>query len=725
MQIACGGSFSMALTDTGEVFVWGWGEQGQLGLGTTSMARYPEEITALHDKGVTFVTACGSHAIALTRNGEMYAWGSATNGQLGIKTSQSSFTTPTLVEAFAGKQIRNVACAGGIRAGHSIISLEVGDGPSGYQASTFVPAAKPAAEEEEEEAARSPQEVKERKKKKKEEKEKKKKASRTPGLAAGTMMKKMKEVVESTESQIISIQKDKDKIEIELDKLTKEKLAMGQQMARACGAAALSEDAAHAEACQVEVAKCETKLKKVSDSFFKNQKKRDGCEEKEHAKRKEFFDMMSTMKTQQESQKKKREATVQASIDKNHKEQKQAGKEIEKARESLAPLDQGLQERKDAVEEKNADKYRELHEQQEFMSQLEQQITGLGSELQELKDLVEAKQVEYDARCSTMHESIEKSLQIEDALQEEASEEIKLMKDAQTVRDQAKGFLDEAYARDDKLRAEASSMHKATTEFEERSVWVAGLIADTEQHLAKLATRAEVREGLLPQCKSSMLSGGEQSETEPGPSREEELSARLQTAEGELQRLTAEHAQAQQSFEEIEYRANHGSDQLAALHAQKAAAVSARNFKEATALSQQIRSLTDSSDTDTGSLEQAMMALGEIEEKMGAKKQELEAVQLELMSLEQSAGGEDEPEGCKKLRELLVQANRSGQAYMAAFLDAELAVVLACTQAAQGYPEQEWETALRTSHYKAAAVEEESSDEEENEAPPDLLNMWE
>jgi alpha-tubulin suppressor-like RCC1 family protein len=125
MQVACGGSFSMALTDAGDVYTWGWGEQGQLGLGTTSMARYPEEVASLSGKGVSFIIACGSHAIAITRMGEMYAWGSAVKGQLGIKTSQSSFTTPTVVDAFVGKHIRNVACAGGIRAGHTVVSLEV------------------------------------------------------------------------------------------------------------------------------------------------------------------------------------------------------------------------------------------------------------------------------------------------------------------------------------------------------------------------------------------------------------------------------------------------------------------------------------------------------------------------------------------------------------------------------------------------------------------------
>ena len=38
LQVACGGSHTIALSDVGDVYVWGWGKDGQLGLGqwTTS-----------------------------------------------------------------------------------------------------------------------------------------------------------------------------------------------------------------------------------------------------------------------------------------------------------------------------------------------------------------------------------------------------------------------------------------------------------------------------------------------------------------------------------------------------------------------------------------------------------------------------------------------------------------------------------------------------------------
>jgi hypothetical protein len=74
---------------------------------------------------------------------------------------------------------------------------------------------------------------------------------------------------------------------------------------------------------------------------------------------------------------------------------------VEKLRNKLAPLDFSLEQSKAAVEEKNKDKYADLHAQQESMAQLEKQISVLGSELQDLRDLLMAKEMEV--LCRTTH----------------------------------------------------------------------------------------------------------------------------------------------------------------------------------------------------------------------------------------------------------------------------------------------------------------------------------
>ena len=138
--MGCGGSNTVALCDTGEIYVWGWGEQGQLGLGSTTMTRYPTLLEDLLDKGstpyllelvgwltgrpgVTDLLICGSHSAALTRTGELYCWGSSTAGQVGHDTSTAIYDTPKLVEHFRTDTVEDIAVSGGIRAGDRSATL--------------------------------------------------------------------------------------------------------------------------------------------------------------------------------------------------------------------------------------------------------------------------------------------------------------------------------------------------------------------------------------------------------------------------------------------------------------------------------------------------------------------------------------------------------------------------------------------------------------------------
>lgn len=86
VQISVGGYHNLALTDTGVVFAWGAGGNGQLGGGGTPRSvPQPEPVKALLDMGVqaNFI-ACGiSHSIALGRDGKMYVWGRNSAGQCG------------------------------------------------------------------------------------------------------------------------------------------------------------------------------------------------------------------------------------------------------------------------------------------------------------------------------------------------------------------------------------------------------------------------------------------------------------------------------------------------------------------------------------------------------------------------------------------------------------------------------------------------------------------
>lgn len=67
--------------------------------------------------------ACGlKHSIALTNNGELYAWGSNSDGQLGVGSNTKMELVPKLVHSLAAVPIAFVTCGGY----HTIIILKSG-----------------------------------------------------------------------------------------------------------------------------------------------------------------------------------------------------------------------------------------------------------------------------------------------------------------------------------------------------------------------------------------------------------------------------------------------------------------------------------------------------------------------------------------------------------------------------------------------------------------------
>ncbi|MDG0810439.1 RCC1 domain-containing protein [Cohnella rhizosphaerae] len=87
--ISAGTDFSLLLTEDGDVYSFGLGVNGQLGLGGAGEAeiRYtPVRISALdaENKRIRQIEAGGSHALLLTEDGEAYAFGLNGFGQLGL-----------------------------------------------------------------------------------------------------------------------------------------------------------------------------------------------------------------------------------------------------------------------------------------------------------------------------------------------------------------------------------------------------------------------------------------------------------------------------------------------------------------------------------------------------------------------------------------------------------------------------------------------------------------
>ncbi|XP_034033558.1 RCC1 and BTB domain-containing protein 1-like [Thalassophryne amazonica] len=97
--VACGSHHSVALTVDGEVFAWGYNNCGQIGSGSTANQPCPRHVScSLQGKTVTSITCGQSSSVALVDNGEVYGWGYNGNGQLGVGNNGNQLTPCRVTE---------------------------------------------------------------------------------------------------------------------------------------------------------------------------------------------------------------------------------------------------------------------------------------------------------------------------------------------------------------------------------------------------------------------------------------------------------------------------------------------------------------------------------------------------------------------------------------------------------------------------------------------------
>ncbi len=101
--IAAGDNFSLALLNTGHVVAWGYNGYGQLGNGSTDGNTHPTPTVVHVITNAVSLAASGDHALALTKDGRVWAWGYNGYGQTGDGTFGNNTTTPVLVVSLLPK----------------------------------------------------------------------------------------------------------------------------------------------------------------------------------------------------------------------------------------------------------------------------------------------------------------------------------------------------------------------------------------------------------------------------------------------------------------------------------------------------------------------------------------------------------------------------------------------------------------------------------------------
>ncbi|XP_028249007.1 RCC1 and BTB domain-containing protein 1-like isoform X2 [Parambassis ranga] len=107
-EVACGSHHSMALTDSGEVYAWGYNNCGQVGSGSTANQPTPRRVSSCLQNKVAVSIVCGqTSSLAVVDNGEVYGWGYNGNGQLGLGNNGNQLT-PCRLAALQGLCVQQI-----------------------------------------------------------------------------------------------------------------------------------------------------------------------------------------------------------------------------------------------------------------------------------------------------------------------------------------------------------------------------------------------------------------------------------------------------------------------------------------------------------------------------------------------------------------------------------------------------------------------------------------
>ncbi|PVD18761.1 hypothetical protein C0Q70_21313 [Pomacea canaliculata] len=110
IQVSCGSHHSLALTKEGEVYAWGQNNCGQVGTGTTANQPTPRKISAVIGGRNVVSVCCGqTSSLALMDNGEVYGWGYNGNGQLGLGNNVNQ-PNPCRIHSLQGVIVSQIVC---------------------------------------------------------------------------------------------------------------------------------------------------------------------------------------------------------------------------------------------------------------------------------------------------------------------------------------------------------------------------------------------------------------------------------------------------------------------------------------------------------------------------------------------------------------------------------------------------------------------------------------
>uniref|UniRef100_A0A3Q3R0R4 Serine/threonine-protein kinase Nek8 n=1 Tax=Monopterus albus TaxID=43700 RepID=A0A3Q3R0R4_MONAL len=124
-SVSCGDLFTTCMTDRGIIMTFGSGSNGCLGHGNFNDVTQPKIVEALLGYELVQVSCGASHVLAVTNEREVFAWGRGDNGRLGLGTQDTNNSPRQVclpVEFEAQRLVCGVDCSMIISTQYSIVA---------------------------------------------------------------------------------------------------------------------------------------------------------------------------------------------------------------------------------------------------------------------------------------------------------------------------------------------------------------------------------------------------------------------------------------------------------------------------------------------------------------------------------------------------------------------------------------------------------------------------
>ncbi len=113
INVICGGGHTVALTQLNFVYSWGYNNWGQVGNNCKDDTLSPIKLNFFDTKRIKMISCGFNHSLALTENGQVFSWGPNLVGQLGIGDTVDSMIPQLVIVENKNKNnvfIEKVSC---------------------------------------------------------------------------------------------------------------------------------------------------------------------------------------------------------------------------------------------------------------------------------------------------------------------------------------------------------------------------------------------------------------------------------------------------------------------------------------------------------------------------------------------------------------------------------------------------------------------------------------